>query len=144
MGITNHSGITLLNDGLPSGGTNGQVLTKVGSIDYEASWQNGGAGSSPLTTKGDLYGYDTSNARIPVGANGTVLTADSTQALGVKWGTVSGTGDVVGPASATDNAIARFDGITGKLIQNSAATIADTSGDITAGTYNGNTIGAGS
>jgi len=56
----------------------------------------------------------------------------------------SGTGDVVGPASATDNAIARFDGTTGKLIQNSAATIADTSGNITAGTYNGNTIGAGS
>ncbi len=35
------------------------------------------------------------------------------------------TGDVVGPASATDNAIARFDGTTGKLIQNSAVTIAD-------------------
>lgn len=53
-------------------------------------------------------------------------------------------GYVVGPASATDNAIARFDLTTGKVIQNSAATIADTSGNITAGTYNGNTIGAGS
>lgn len=41
----------------------------------------------PLTTKGDLFGYDTGNARIPVGANDTVLTADSTQALGVKWAT---------------------------------------------------------
>jgi hypothetical protein len=48
----------------------------------------------------------------------------------------SGTGDVVGPASATDNAIARFDGTTGKIVQNSSATIADTSGDITAGKYN--------
>lgn len=47
-----------------------------------------------------------------------------------------GSGDVVGPASATDNAIARFDSTTGKLIQNSAATIADTTGDITAGKYN--------
>ena len=37
-----------------------------------------------------------------------------------------GTGDVVGPASATDNAIARFDGTTGKLIQNSVVTISDT------------------
>lgn len=37
----------------------------------------------------------------------------------------SGSGDVVGPASATDNAIARFDTTTGKLIQNSAATIDD-------------------
>lgn len=52
------------------------------------------------------------------------------------WATVSGSGDVVGPASATDNAIARFDSTTGKLIQNSAATIADTTGDITAGKYN--------
>ena len=42
---------------------------------------------SPLTTKGDLYGYSTLDARIPVGANNTVLTADSAQALGVKWAT---------------------------------------------------------
>lgn len=45
-------------------------------------------------------------------------------------------GDVVGPASATDNAVVRFDGTTGKLVQNSAVTIADTTGDITAGKYN--------
>jgi hypothetical protein len=45
-----------------------------------------------------------------------------------------------GPASATDNAIARYDGTSGKLIQNSAATIADTTGDITAGKYNKVTI----
>ncbi len=32
---------------------------------------------------------------------------------------------VVGPASATDEAIARFDGTTGKLIQNSSVTITD-------------------
>lgn len=32
---------------------------------------------------------------------------------------------VIGPASATDNAIARYDGTTGKLIQNSAVTIDD-------------------
>jgi hypothetical protein len=38
-------------------------------------------------------------------------------------------GDVVGPASATDNAISRFDGTTGKLIQNSAVTI-DDSGNV--------------
>lgn len=40
-------------------------------------------------------------------------------------------GDVVGPASATDNAVARFDATTGKLIQNSAVTI-DDSGILTA------------
>ena len=39
-------------------------------------------------------------------------------------------GDVVGPASATDNAVVRFDGTTGKLVQNSVVTIADSTGDI--------------
>lgn len=66
----------------------------------------------------------------------------------VAWDTNAGdfkeiaSGDVDGPASSTDNAIARFDGTTGKVIQNSAATIADTTGDITAGAYNKVTITA--
>lgn len=50
------------------------------------TWAVLGSGSNPLTTKGDLFGYDTAGNRIPVGADGQVLTADSTQALGVKWG----------------------------------------------------------
>lgn len=50
----------------------------------------GGGLSSPLTTKGDVWGYSTTNARIPVGTNGQVLTADSVEALGVKWATPSG------------------------------------------------------
>lgn len=37
----------------------------------------------------------------------------------------SGTGDVVGPASATDNAIARYNLATGKLIQNSTVLLDD-------------------
>jgi hypothetical protein len=50
-------------------------------------------------------------------------------------------GDVVGPASATDNAIARFDGTTGKIIQNSVVTIADTTGDMAGvGTLNATTL----
>lgn len=36
-----------------------------------------------------------------------------------------GTGDVVGPTGATDEAVARFDTTTGKLIQNSVVTISD-------------------
>ncbi len=44
------------------------------------------------------------------------------------WVTPAGTGDVIGPASSTDNAAARFDLATGKLIQNSALIIADTTG----------------
>jgi hypothetical protein len=38
---------------------------------------------------------------------------------------VSGFGDVTGPASSTDNAVARYDTTTGKLIQNSTVTIND-------------------
>lgn len=38
----------------------------------------------------------------------------------------TGTGDFVGPGVSTDNAIVRFDGITGKLGQNSLATVSDT------------------
>ena len=40
----------------------------------------------------------------------------------------SGGGDVFGPASSTDLALARFDGITGKLIQNSVAVLDDFGG----------------
>jgi hypothetical protein len=36
-----------------------------------------------------------------------------------------GTGDVIGPSSSTDNAVVRWDGITGKLIQNSTAILND-------------------
>ena len=42
-----------------------------------------------LTTKGDLLGYSTGESRFPVGANGSVLIADSTEAFGIKWGTQS-------------------------------------------------------
>ncbi len=51
----------------------------------------GGGGSNPPTTqKGDVSGFDTTYARIPVGANTTVLTADSTTALGVAWAAAGG------------------------------------------------------
>ena len=43
--------------------------------------------ASTLTTKGDLLSMDSgpSLARLGVGANGTVLTADSGEATGLKW-----------------------------------------------------------
>lgn len=51
----------------------------------EADNKFGGGSASPLTTKGDLYGFSTVDARIPVGADGEVLTADSTDPTGVSW-----------------------------------------------------------
>lgn len=47
--------------------------------------QLGGAGSSPLTTKGDLYGFSTVDARLPLGADNLVLTADAAESTGLKW-----------------------------------------------------------
>jgi hypothetical protein len=66
------------------------------------------------------------------GTSGQALITDGNGVL--SWSTAA-SGDVYGPASATDNAIARFDGTTGKIIQNSAVTIADTTGDITTAGY---------
>ena len=54
-----------------------------------SAWVNVGGGS-PLTTKGDVYTYSTTDARLAVGANDTVLTADSSTATGLKWAAVSG------------------------------------------------------
>ena len=50
---------------------------------------------SPLTTKGDLYTFSTSDARLGVGANGTTLVADSSEATGLKWAAAAGGGKVL-------------------------------------------------
>jgi hypothetical protein len=56
---------------------------------------------SPLTTKGDLYTFSTSDARLAVGANGTTLVADSSEATGLKWAAASGGGKVLQVVSTT-------------------------------------------
>lgn len=73
-----------------AGATVGHVLTKVGS---DAVWAAGGGGAtSPLTTKGDLWVYTTVDARLGVGTNDFVLTADSTAPSGVAWKAATGGG----------------------------------------------------
>jgi hypothetical protein len=56
---------------------------------------------SPLTTKGDIFTYSTVNDRLPVGANGTVLSADSTKSTGLNWVAAGGTGTVTSVAALT-------------------------------------------
>jgi hypothetical protein len=53
-----------------------------------------------------------------------------------------GGGDVLGPAGATDNALARFDTATGKRIQNSLATLDDAGNLALPGTVDGRDVGA--
>lgn len=72
-----------------------------------------------------------------IDANNAVWAADN-----------AGTGDVVGPATSVDNRITRFDGTTGKLIQESSVTLDDTGNLTGIGNINGRgvddfVIGAG-
>jgi hypothetical protein len=105
------------------GGTTGQILSKTSNTDMDFTWVaptsgditgvtagtgiSGGGTSgdvtvtnsmaTALTTKGDLTPATGSAAfaRLGVGANNTVLTADSTAATGIKWAAVAAS-----PASA--------------------------------------------
>lgn len=78
-----------------------------------------------------------SAAALPVGADGQVLTAYSTGTFGMRWSTIAGTGDVLGPATSADNTIARFDGTNNKTIQGSLAVVNDDGSiNIPTGTYN--------
>lgn len=62
----------------------GQLYFTAASASIFFDYTQTGA-TSPLTTKGDVWGYSTLDARVPVGTNNQVLTADSAEALGVKW-----------------------------------------------------------
>ena len=83
-------------------------LYVIGNSLYFNGSAIGGGTASPLTTKGDIYTYDTNNTRLPVGANGLVLTADSSTATGLSWapGGGGGGGSVVGFTFTDANGIA--------------------------------------
>jgi hypothetical protein len=80
------------------GGTTGQVLAKASGTDMDFSWvaqdDSDAIQNAIVDAKGDLIAATAADtpARLAVGANGTVLTADSAEATGIKWAAVAAGG----------------------------------------------------
>lgn len=74
------------------GGTTGQVLAKASNTNMDFSWVTtddaNAIQNAIVDAKGDLIAASAADtpARLAVGANGTLLLADSTEATGLKWG----------------------------------------------------------
>ncbi|MBK8123878.1 MAG: hypothetical protein IPK54_10075 [Dokdonella sp.] len=124
----------------------GVLSAAVEGTDYyapggtEVALADGGTGASLVDPGADriLFWDDSAGGVtwLEVGSGlslaGTVLSASG-----------GGSGDVVGPASATDNALARFDTTTGKLLQDSGVTLSDTAvfaGVLTVGFSSGGSL----
>ena len=88
-----------------------------------------------LTTKGDLMVYGTALTRLGVGSNDQVLTADSSQALGMKWANPPESGGGGGSGATT---FLFVNTLTGEAIQSALDGIAALGGGavyLTPGTY---------
>jgi hypothetical protein len=99
------------------GGTTGQVLAKASNTDLDYSW----VAVDPLTildAKGDLITATAADtpARLAVGTNGHVLTADSTASTGIKWAAPASGGKVLQVVQGT----------YATQVNNSTTTYADT------------------
>lgn len=80
------------------GGTTGQVLSKASGTDLDFTWvaqdDSNAIQNAIVDAKGDLIAATAADtpARLAVGTNGQVLTADSTAATGIKWATPASSG----------------------------------------------------
>ena len=94
--ISFRSATSNVNTRLPIG-SSGQHLTVVAGVPAWATPSD----QTPLTTKGDLFTFSTVDARLGVGTNNYVLTADSAEATGLKWAAPAGGGKVLQVVSAS-------------------------------------------
>ncbi len=134
-GITNiYNGATLVTNSATSLNFTGSAVTSVTNLNGAVTITLSGGLTSPLTTKGDIWGYSTTNARIPVGTNGQLLSADSTQTLGVKWidAPSSGVTSITGTANQVI-ASASTGAVTLSLPQSIATTSNVTFGSVSQG-----------
>ena len=122
---TGNTGKYLTTDGVDTSWS----VNPLGTVTSVAA--SGGTGisvsGSPITTSGTLTITNTAPDQTVVLTAGTGISTSGTYPnFTITNTSPSLGGNVVGPTSATDNAVARFDTTTGKLIQNSVTLIDDT------------------
>jgi hypothetical protein len=99
------------------GGTTGQVLAKASGTDMDFSWvaqdDSNAIQNAIVDAKGDLIAASAADtpARLAVGTNGQVLTADSTAATGLAWATASGGLDLISTTTFSGVATQSFNSV---------------------------------
>lgn len=106
------------NDVVLFDGTTGKLVKDSNvNIDNSGNISTPGGVTAASITSPDNKATSLRNVALPLTAPALNQILRATSATTAEWANVVGTGDVVGPNGATDNAIALYDGTTGKTIK---------------------------